>query len=246
MRTLGFDIVRASKLRGKNDRDISDLSREDQAIVALAKPFTMTTVEKMAALVNSIDHLTINEVPGNIAECGVWRGGSMMIVALSLLARGDTSRSLFLYDTFEGMTAPTDKDKLRDGTTATAVLNRHSPGTGNWCCASLDEVRGNVLSTGYPSDKIHFIKGKVEDTIPGTLPGRLALLRLDTDWYESTKHELNHLFPLLDDRGVFILDDYASWQGAKAALDEYVKEHQLKVYLHRVDAYCRVMVKRGF
>jgi O-methyltransferase len=103
----------------------------------------------------------------------------------------------------------------------------------------------NMLSTGYPEEKVHFIKGKVEETLPSVLPDQLALLRLDTDWYESTKHELIHLFPLLDSRGLLIIDDYGHWQGVRKAIDEYFSEHKLNLYLHRVDYSCRVAVRTG-
>jgi hypothetical protein len=107
----------------------------------------------------------------------------------------------------------------------------------------IEDVRTNLLSTGYPEDKVHFVQGKVEETIPAIRPQRLALLRLDTDWYESTKHELEHLFPLLDRRGPLIIDDYGHWQGARRAVDEYIVEHELNLYLHRVDYTCRVAVR---
>jgi O-methyltransferase len=162
----------------------------------------------------------------------------MMLMARLLVDRGDTSRTLFLYDTFEGMSAPTSADKTNDGRQAANLLNGSEKGTGAWghgiwCYASIDDVRRNLQSTGYPMDKVRLIKGKVEDTIPQQLPGRLAILRLDTDWYESTKHELQHLFPLLTRNGMLILDDYGVWQGARKAVDEYFDGKP--IHLHRID-----------
>ncbi len=122
----------------------------------------------------------------------------MMLAALTLLARGDRSRSLYLYDTYEGISTPTNRDRCYDGTCAETLLQKDSKGTGIGCEATLEDVRRNLLSTGHPEDKLHFIKGKVEDTLPATAPEHLALLRLDTDWYESTQHVLKHLFPRLD------------------------------------------------
>ena len=167
----------------------------------------------------------------------------MMAVALTLMSHRDSSRHLYLYDTFDGMSEPTEHDMDLSGQFAKALLNRDQVGTGIWCAASIEDVRANMISTGYPEEKIHLIKGKVEDTLPTILPERLALLRLDTDWYESTKHELIHLFPLLDSRGLLILDDYGHWQGAREATDEYFKEHKLDMYLHRVDYTCRIGVR---
>jgi hypothetical protein len=203
----------------------------------------MTTVERMLALINAVTYVTNNRIPGDIAECGVWRGGSMMVAAATLIALGDISRSLYLYDTYEGMPAPSEHDKSFDGVTADQRLKSTPQGAGVWCYASIEDVRANILSTGYPADKIHLIKGKVEETIPQTIPASLAILRLDTDWYESTRHELNHLYPLLHDRGILIIDDYGYWQGARKAVDEYFHEHGNGVFLHRIDYTGRLLVK---
>jgi O-methyltransferase len=245
MRTTGFDVVNTKTSGGPEVGDVSDLSKAEREIVNAVKPFTLTSTERIAALLNAVAYISSRSVEGNIVECGVWRGGSMMATALALLRQGDTKRELYLYDTFEGMPPPTEVDKLTDGKTAANLLAREKPGTGVWCYAGLEEVERNLISTGYPREKMHFIKGKVEETLPERLPGNIALLRLDTDWYESTKQELNYLFPLLDAKGVLILDDYGSWQGARAAVDEYFHEHKLKVYLHRIDATGRILVGKG-
>jgi len=234
---FGYDVVHSTT----QFDPIRDLTEEQRKIIWAAKPFTMTSIERMAALVNAVGYVTRNRIPGDIAECGVWRGGSMMVVALTLLANGDRSRSLYLYDTFEGMSAPTTADKSPEGISAQQMLEQAPAGTGIWCYASLEEVRANIASTGYPAEKIHLIKGKVEDTIPGTLPAALSLLRLDTDWYESTKHELLHLYPLLHRNGILIIDDYGDWQGARKAVDEYFENSG--VFLHRIDRTGRMVVK---
>jgi hypothetical protein len=100
-----------------------------------------------------------------------------------------------------------------------------------------------MISTRYPAEKLVFEKGKVQDTLPGTLPGAISLLRLDTDWYESTKHELTHLFPLLTLNGVLVIDDYGFWAGQKKAVDEYFSEHHIHMLLNRVSSACRIGVK---
>ena len=244
LRRLGFDLVRYAPTSPTSYlASVPDMSETEQRIISAAKPFTMTSIESMAALINAVTYVTQNGIPGDIAECGVWRGGSMMIVAQTLLAHGDRSRSLYLFDTFEGMSSPTEEDKSLDDVSAAIQLERDPQGTEIWCCASLEDVRANLLSTGYPEEKIHLIKGKVEDTIPRNNPSSLSLLRLDTDWYESTKHELKHLFPILDPKGILIIDDYGHWQGAKKAVDEYFAEIGGSVYLHRIDYTGRILVR---
>jgi O-methyltransferase len=246
LRQLGFDLVlrtEAKPMAAAEIDSLADFSEEERNIAVRVKPFTLTGVERIAALINAVTYITKNGIRGDFVECGVWRGGSMMAAALSLLARGDTSRSLYLYDTFEGMPPPTEHDKRYDGVSAETELSKAPHGTGVWCCAGLDDVRNNMLSTGYPEDNIRLIKGRVEQTIPRDIPEHISLLRLDTDWYESTKHELVHLFPRLDTKGVLILDDYGYWQGARKAVDDYFDERKLDVYLHRIDCTGRIMVR---
>lgn len=224
---------------------LTDLSDAEKDIVVKTRAFTMTGIERVAALINAVRYVLTNKIPGDFAECGVWRGGSMMTVALMLKAYADTSRTLYLYDTFTGMSEPTEVDRRHDGFSAAVQLEDEVRKKGSWCYASLEDVRANMFSTEYPQSQIRFVQGKVEDTIPGTLPSHLALLRLDTDWYESTKHELTHMFPLLDEKGVLIIDDYGYWQGARKAVDEYFLEKKRSVFLHRIDCTGRILVGKG-
>ena len=240
IRRLGYDVSRYSP----NDlSSLVDMTEKQKQIILQARPNSMASLERMASLIHCVEYLVANNISGDIAECGVWRGGSMVLTALTLLEHGDTTRELFLYDTFEGMSAPSANDKDFQGKPAILQLLQEPEGTGIWCFASIEEVRANLLATGYPQDKIHLIKGKVEDTIPGQLPSGLALLRLDTDWYESTRHELVHLYPLLRKKGVLILDDYGHWQGAKMAADEYFQQNKITAFLHRIDYTGRLLIK---
>lgn len=245
VRRTGFDIIRYRRQQEPvtSEMRLDDLMDREIQIIKSVKPYTLTNEERIAALINAIGYTVDRKIPGDIAECGVWRGGSVMAIALALMSYGDTSRHLYLYDTFDGMSAPTEHDTMFDGRSARSVLNGHSVGTGAWARAPIDVVRANVFSTGYPKEKVHFVKGKVEDTLPSKRPAKLALLRLDTDWYESTKHELTHLFPLLDPHGILIIDDYGHWKGARKAVDEYVAENKLNLNLHRVDYTCRIAVR---
>lgn len=166
----------------------------------------------------------------------------MVAVAAMLRSLGDTSRRLFLYDTFEGMTEPTERDKNLQGVTAKSILDLDQRGTGYWCYASLDDVKQNLGSTGYPVERFEFVVGPVEQTIPARIPERIALLRLDTDWYESTRHELEHLYPRLSPFGVLIIDDYGFWKGARKAVDEYFAA-RTPLLLARSDNTGRMAIK---
>jgi hypothetical protein len=228
----------------RDARALADLSTADRQIVERVAPYTMTGPERRASLIGAIDHLVRHRIEGDIVECGVWRGGSMMAAALALMARGDTTRRLWLYDTFEGMSAPTEADRGIDGASAQSKLERAPRDAPVWAVASRADVEANLASTGYPPKRIRFVPGKVEDTLPAARPDRIALLRLDTDWYESTRHELAHLYPRLARHGVLLIDDYGHWQGARRAVDEYFAASAEPVFLHRVDYTARLVVKQ--
>jgi hypothetical protein len=164
----------------------------------------------------------------------------------ALLNRNETTRDVYLFDTFEGMSEPGEKDVMFDGQKASDILaasERKEGVVSYWCVAGLEDVRRNVVSTGYPKEKLHLIKGKVEDTIPKHAPEQIALLRLDTDWYESTAHELKHLYPRVASNGVVIIDDYGHWHGARQAVDEYFARQPFKPLLNRQDYTGRLLVK---
>lgn len=222
-----------------------DIDAQARDIIAAVRPYTMTSPERLFASIEAARYAVAAGIPGDIVECGVWRGGSMMAAALALKTRGDTSRELYLFDTFEGMSAPTDKDVAIDGKTASELLEtpRSTASDSPWCYAGLDDVRANLLSTGYPAERIHFVQGKVEDTLPARAPQSIAVLRLDTDWYESTRHELEHLYPRLSPGGVLIIDDYGHWEGCRKAVDEYFAQKGIPLLLARIDYTGRMALK---
>jgi len=243
-RALGYDIARYQPWT-QAAAFFTGVSANDQLILRRIANYTMTSFERQIALIHAVRHLVRIGIPGCFVECGVWRGGSTMAAALTLAQEGDTDRDLYLFDTFEGMSHPTDADKTADGTLASTHLQRQKKGTGTWAYAGIDDVRANMVSTNYPQDRVHFVQGPVEQTIPAhSPPAPIALLRLDTDWYESTKHEMVHLFPLLREGGVLIVDDYGHWQGARKAIDEYLAEQARREYLHRIDYTGRLLVKQ--
>jgi O-methyltransferase len=220
-----------------------DFEQADIDLCRRVEPYTMTTPTRIYALVRAVEYISARGIPGAIVECGVWRGGSMMAVALTLLRLGVTDRELYLFDTFAGMTAPSEEDLTPSGERAADLLAAGSRDEHIWAIASLDEVREAVLGVGYPEQRIHFVQGPVEETLPGNAPDDIALLRLDTDWYASTKHELTHLYPRLAHSGVLILDDYGHWQGARRAADEYMTENDASLLLNRIDNTARIAVK---
>jgi O-methyltransferase len=224
-----------------------DLEPEFLELYELCREQTMTSIERMYALYTATRYVIENEVPGDFVECGVWRGGSVTLIARTLLRLGTTDRNLWLYDTFAGMTPPSIEDVHEmSGLSAGQILAGHEKSGDDpfWGVAPRAIVEENVLGTSYPADRIRFIEGDVQTTIPSHTPEQIALLRLDTDWYASTAHELRHLYPRLATGGVLIVDDYGYWRGARQATDEFLASLPERPLLHRIDFTGRMCVKR--
>jgi O-methyltransferase len=225
-RATGYRLVKAARpaapAQPRKAPIPSHYDDEAKRILRAVRPRTMTAYEKLFALVEATRYVVDHDIPGTFVECGVWRGGSMQAVAHALLARGVSDRELHLFDTFEGMTEPTEKDRTNDGRLAAELLETRPKSARVWAIATLDDVKAGMAETEYPSERVHYHVGPVERTIPGEAPDRIALLRLDTDWYESTRHELDELYDRVPAGGVVIIDDYGTWQGARQAVDEFI------------------------
>ncbi|HEY2137811.1 MAG TPA: TylF/MycF/NovP-related O-methyltransferase [Xanthobacteraceae bacterium] len=243
LRKVAREVRRPFRPRPPRPQRLGDEPQWIRDIVERVIPFTLTSHERIAALCNAVEYIVRSDIPGDIVECGVWRGGSMMAAALSLLHLGDTDRNLYLFDTFTGMTAPTSLDRrISDGTPAADLLEASRREGNNWGVPAQD-VRRNIVSTSYPVSRICLVEGRVEDTVPASAPKEIALLRLDTDWYESTHHELIHLYPRVTPAGVLIIDDYGFFTGARKAVDEYIAGERLPILLHNIDGEGRIAVK---
>ena len=232
------------------DALLAGASAEDRSIVERALPYSMTGVPRLLALIDAVRYCVARGVDGAFAECGVWRGGSVLAMILTLKQLGVADRELYLYDTFEGMTMPGEHDVSdRDGSALEAWRQAEGADRRAWedvfgaDVFSEDTVRSLLLETGYPSERLRFVRGEVEQTVPAVAADELALLRLDTDWYESTRHELTHLFPRLRVGGVLIIDDYGHWRGARRAVDEYFASEHPPLLLSRIDYTGRIAIK---
>ncbi|MGB8522238.1 MAG: TylF/MycF/NovP-related O-methyltransferase [Candidatus Acidiferrales bacterium] len=237
-RAFGLDVIR---VHDQGEEYPPDFHKEETDTIREVRPFTMTSAERIYALIQAVRYVSANDIEGAIVECGVWKGGSMAAIARTLLQLRNVRRDLYLFDTFEGMSEPTSNDSDYSGKQASELLQEDP----SFRCADapVDFVKSVLLKTGYPGERIHFVKGKVEETIPASAPGSISLLRLDTDWYESTKHELVHLFPRLSHNGVIIIDDYGHWKGSRQACDEYFAENRVPILLNRIDYTGRIALK---
>ena len=192
-------------------------------LLSKVQNYTMTSPRRIFYLYKSVLHIVNNNIRGDIVECGVWKGGSIMTIVLTLTMKKKKNKNIFLYDTFSGMSAPTKEDYLfSDKSKLAKDLLKDDQYLR--CISNIAEVKKNVFKTRYPKNKFKFIIGDVKKTLKSKYPNKISLLRLDTDWYESTKIELNVLYPKLSKGGILIIDDYKTWGGCKKAVDEYFKD----------------------
>jgi O-methyltransferase len=207
-----------------------EFSSRDASIIdhVLDKQLTMVSRQRLYATVIACKHVVSERVPGSFVECGVWRGGSSLVAA-DVFSREDPTRCLYLLDTFAGMTEPTSYDlRASDGRKALPrYVSSRKDTHSDWCYASLAEVRAHFAELDLLGPNVKFVEGDVVESLKheSNLPGAIAVLRLDTDWYESTLAELQVLYPRLSPGGVLIIDDYGHWSGAKRAVDEYFHDH---------------------
>jgi hypothetical protein len=235
------------------DQPVPDIDADPvfSQVFNVARGSTMVAKEALYSFHEAIKYVVANDVPGDIVECGVWRGGASLLAALTLkhyqaprrrwFGR-DTARKVWLYDTFDGMSAPTEHDVDLSGRSAQSYMDQYGD-AGRWCYSAEDEVRTNLLAGGIGKDDFVLVKGDVLQTLAKRRPSKIAVLRLDTDWYESTKHELEVLYPLLSRGGVLIIDDYGHWNGARQATDEYFSKSRRPMLLHRTNYTVRTGVK---
>ena len=207
---------------------------------------TMTSVPRLVNTLKSCRYVVENKIPGDFVECGVWRGGNG-ILAKKLFNALNSQRRVWMFDTFEGMTEPTEFDvAAQTKRRASEKYNASQLDTHNeWCFASLNDVRKNCVKSGLDVNDIRFVKGDVGKTLleEENIPHEICILRLDTDWYESTKAELHTLYPILSEGGVLIIDDYGHWEGARKAVDEYFSVMDYKPLFNVIDFTGRSAIK---
>lgn len=239
------------ELRRKRSEQIQfpvELSQEQSDFLKdiIDSGLTMSWYERLFSTALACKYVVENSIQGDFVECGVWRGGNAILAAGMFKMLG-VERKVVLFDTFEGMTQPTDTDiQEKSGKSALAEFNeKQRNGYNDWCFASLDDVKANFMKYGLLDDNVVFVKGDVLDSLSvmQNLPEKVSILRLDTDWYESTKKELETLYPNLSEDGVLIIDDYGAWKGARKATDEYFEGMNHRPLFNYIDHTGRIGIK---
>ena len=229
----------------------------EQAI-AEVRPNTMLTHPRLVSLYRQVEECEKRELQGAFVECGTWKGGAVGLMALANLRHGTARRMLHLFDSFEGIHEP---DAAVDGPLAVSQVLSVQGGVGGRLVAvqglyekfagsvgTLEDNR-NLLEKkiGYPVEFISYHKGWFQDTVPTATVtiGPIAILRLDGDWYVSTKICLDHLYPKVVPGGFVIVDDYGTYDGCRKAVDEYRATHGIRAMLERIDSSAFVWIKAG-
>lgn len=238
LREKGFGVIPPEQFR-------IDIEPPFFALWEQVKPYTMISLERAYVIYKAVEYVQTRGIRGAFVECGVWKGGASMLMALSLQALGGAPRHLYLYDTFSGMTAPGREDRVAwNGVPVRKKWEEDRRGEKqnftHWAIPR-EEVLANFTRIDYPSSHLHTVEGDVRLTLQRRTPGRIALLRLDTDWYDSTRAELERLYPRLRRGGVLLIDDYGHFTGARKAVDEYFAGKP--IFLHRDDYTGRSAVK---
>ena len=223
----------------------TEIEPKNKKLIEFVKPNSMSSNIRLHELINSIDYILRNNIKGDFVECGIWRGANLVVMQ-KLLERNEIDNiKVFGYDTFDGMSEPSKYDYDLIGNKAEDLMNKtpKKEGRGIWAYSTFQRVKNIIDNSVDSPENIKLIKGKVEETLiqKKNLPKKISLLRLDTDFYESTKVEMEVLYPLLVKGGVLIIDDYGHFKGARKAVDDYFQNQQ--IWLKYVDITCRLYIK---
>lgn len=216
---------------------IEEITPEEKRLMDLCSPYTMTSDLRKWALIQSFYHIINNNIEGDFVECGVWKGGNLILLQKIIEKAKINNRKIYGFDTFTGMPKPTLHDLKTNSKDKNNFYKK------NWLYVSENEVRKNFKRNLNNDDNLILIKGDVTETlkIKSNIPNKISILRLDTDFYKSTKIELEVLYPRVSKGGIIIIDDYGSWQGAKKAVDEYFFNQS--IWLHYIDHDGRLIIK---
>ena len=247
--SLGYEVKR--KAPATEFFDI-EFDREAHGKISVVRAHSMLPYARLYSLYEQAVYCEQASVRGSFVECGTWKGGAIGLMALANLAHGASRRDLHLFDSFEGIPEP---DETMDG--ARAVHEARAAGSGAqgslvalrdlYDSAGTLEVNRALLeeTIGYDPGHLHYHQGWFQETLPreAATAGEIAILRLDGDWYASTKVCLDYLFDRVVDGGFVIIDDYGRYDGCRKAVDDFLRREGIVTYLHRIDNEGRYLIK---
>ena len=218
LQKLGYKLVL------KDHDKIEEINSSQKELLKIAQKYSRTNVRRLWSLLQSMEYVFQNNIEGELVESGVWKGGNLILFK-KFLDEKKVKKKIYAYDTFEGQPEPGNFD-YKIGYFKKVFAKKIYNQKKNWNKIELNNVKKNILSECGNIDNIIFIKGLVENTLNNVqnLPNKISILRLDTDFYESSKMELEILYPRLSYGGILIIDDYATWTGVKKAVDEFFEK----------------------
>ncbi len=250
--SLGYRITRTSSAGAGYD-----FESEVQKKLSLVRNNTMVSYECLVTLFQQVRHCEIHDLPGGYVECGVWKGGAAGLMALANLSYGAERRHIHLFDAFDDICEP---DPAVDGERAISEAEE-------WAGVDRSDLSGKLMpltgiydqrggpgtvqevkqlledKVGYHPEFLHYHEGWFQDTLPAADTGDIALLRLDADWYASTKVCLDFLYDKVVSGGFVIIDDYGAYDGCRKAVDEFVADRGIDAFLNHVNVDCRYWIK---
>ncbi len=249
----GFNI---SKTKKWDDLRGYDLEAEAQEAIGKIHKHTMVTYPRLVTLYQQAVFCEHSNIKGSFVECGTWKGGSTGLAALANLKHGSTRRHIHLFDSFEGIPEP---DKSVDGNLAIEQVKSVRGGTSGKLVAVKGfyekyadgvgtlEINRDLMENiiGYDSNFLHYHKGWFQNTLPLVADeiGEIAILRLDGDWYASTKVCLDNLYDNVVSGGFVIIDDYGEYDGCQKAVDEFMEKRNINSFLNYIDGGGRYWIK---
>lgn len=246
VKVFGFDVSRITESNRVPAEFPSDFEDEYVDVIKKCRPYTMTSNERLYQLMLCVKYIVQNNIKGDFVECGVWRGGSILAMIETLKMLGISDRQIHLFDTFSSQDIfatkePTEADTPFNSTREELRISLAAEKVD--FSVNVADVRNLMAQTGYPEKNLSFHVGRVEDTIPVSSIDSISLLRLDTDWYDSTKVQLESFYHRVSLNGVVIFDDYGFWKGHKKAVDEFLNSHRIQPLMIRNDQSCRFLIK---
>lgn len=243
LRSLYLDLLKRSLTNTLFDAEPDIDDDEFRFVLARANHYvkgaalSMLPLARMDNIADCIADVLEHDVPGDLIETGVWRGGAAIFMRGVLKAHGVTDRSVWAADSFEGLPTPNAEEfpleaKAQQGPVLQKAYNN--------LAVSLEEVQRNFQAYGLLDDQVHFLKGWFKDSLPSAPIAALSILRLDGDFYESTRDSLGNLYHRVSVGGYVIVDDYGedSWTYCRRAVDEFRREHDIREPLVPVDSKC--------
>lgn len=256
--SLGYEIRRKESVIPQSEQPFQgyDLEQEARENIELVRSYTMVPYAGLVTLYQQVVFCETQGTPGDFVECGTWNGGAVGLMALGNLKHGSTRRHIHLFDSFKGVPEP---DESIDGKKAVQQVLSVGGGT-KGRLVSVEgfyekladgvgtlEANKYLLETivGYDPCFLHYHEGWFQDTLPKVAPqiGSIAILRLDGDWYASTKVCLQYLYDRVVGGGFVIIDDYGCYEGCKRAIDEFMKQEGIQVFLNHIDSERRYWIK---